>query len=153
RNAMAAITGSEVACVHEELTPEQMAGLGADIRKRILAGRLYTGSQYVRAQRVRALARHALRTAMDGLDALALPSVAVVAAPVEAPVASDRLSQLTGLFNLTGSPALSVLCGFSPEGLPVGLQLVGRPFDEAGLLAIGHAYQQVTDWHRRRPAL
>ena len=60
----------------DELTPEQMAGLGADIRKRILAGRLYTGSQYVRAQRVRALARHQLQVAMAGLDALALPTVA-----------------------------------------------------------------------------
>jgi aspartyl-tRNA(Asn)/glutamyl-tRNA(Gln) amidotransferase subunit A len=153
RNVLGAITGSEVACVHDELTPEQIAGLGADIRKRVLAGRLYTGMQYVRAQRVRALARHELATAMVGLDALALPTVSMVAAPIADPGPSDRLSTLCSLFNLTGSPALSVLCGFSEDGLPVGLQLVGHPFEESTVLAIGHAYQQATDWHRRRPAL
>lgn len=54
--------------------------------------------------------------------------------------------------NLTGAPALSVPCGLTPDGMPVGLQLYGRPFGEEGLLAFGHAYEQGTDWHRRRPA-
>lgn len=56
------------------------------------------------------------------------------------------------LGNLTGAPALSVPCGLTPDGMPVGLQLYGRPFGEEGLLAFGHAYEQGTDWHRRRPA-
>jgi aspartyl-tRNA(Asn)/glutamyl-tRNA(Gln) amidotransferase subunit A len=55
------------------------------------------------------------------------------------------------LGNLTGAPALSVPCGFTPDGMPVGLQLYGRAFGEEGLLAFGHAYEQATDWHRRRP--
>jgi Asp-tRNA(Asn)/Glu-tRNA(Gln) amidotransferase A subunit family amidase len=52
---------------------------------------------------------------------------------------------------MSGHPALTVPCGFSREGLPIGLQVVGNMFDEATVLAIGHAFQQVTDWHLRRP--
>ena len=59
----------------------------------------------------------------------------------------------TVAFNLTGSPALSVPCGFSSEGLPLGLQVVGRAWDEATLLQIGAAYQQATSWHREHPQL
>jgi aspartyl-tRNA(Asn)/glutamyl-tRNA(Gln) amidotransferase subunit A len=55
--------------------------------------------------------------------------------------------------NLTGMPALSLPCGFTRGGLPVGLQLQGNYFDEARLLAIGHRFQQATDWHARRPAV
>ncbi len=54
-------------------------------------------------------------------------------------------------FNITGLPALAVPCGFSPAGLPISLQLAGRPFDEATVLRAGHAYEQATEWHRRRP--
>ena len=55
-------------------------------------------------------------------------------------------------FDLTGLPALVVPCGFTPDGLPVSLQIAGRAFDEATILNVGHAYQGATDWHRRRPA-
>ncbi len=54
-------------------------------------------------------------------------------------------------FNLTGLPALALPCGFSPAGLPLSLQLAGRPFDEATVLRAGQAFQEATDWHRRRP--
>ena len=55
--------------------------------------------------------------------------------------------------NLTGAPALTVPCGFAASGLPVGLQIVGRPFEDATVLRVGHAYEQATEWHRRRPAI
>jgi aspartyl-tRNA(Asn)/glutamyl-tRNA(Gln) amidotransferase subunit A len=54
-------------------------------------------------------------------------------------------------FNITGSPTLALPCGFSASGLPVSLQLAGRPFDEATVLRVGHAYEQATGWHTRRP--
>jgi aspartyl-tRNA(Asn)/glutamyl-tRNA(Gln) amidotransferase subunit A len=64
-----------------------------------------------------------------------------------------RFSRLTRPFNGLGLPALSLPCGFSPAGLPLALQIVGRPFDEATVLRVGDAYQRATDWHTRRPAL
>jgi len=62
------------------------------------------------------------------------------------------LIRFTRPFNLTGHPAASVPCGFTAEGLPMGLQIVGRPFDEATVLRVADAYQRLTDWHTRRPA-
>jgi aspartyl-tRNA(Asn)/glutamyl-tRNA(Gln) amidotransferase subunit A len=56
-------------------------------------------------------------------------------------------------FNVLGLPGISVPCGFTGDGLPVGLQIIGKAFDEAGVLRIAHAYEQATDWHRRRPPL
>ena len=66
---------------------------------------------------------------------------------------STVLTRFARPFNLTGLPALSVPCGFTREGLPIGLQIAGRPFDEALVLRVGHAYEQATEWHLRRPAL
>ena len=54
-------------------------------------------------------------------------------------------------FNLTGLPAISVPCGFTRDGMPIGLQIVGRPFDEAGVLNVANAYEQATEWHKTRP--
>ena len=65
--------------------------------------------------------------------------------------AFEAICRLSGPFNLTGLPALALPCGFTGDGRPIGLQLAGRPFAEADVLAAGHAYQRVTDWHRRRP--
>ena len=61
------------------------------------------------------------------------------------------LTQFTRPYNITGSPAISIPCGFSEAGLPIGLQLAGKPFDEVTVLRAAHAYEQATDWHRRRP--
>jgi aspartyl-tRNA(Asn)/glutamyl-tRNA(Gln) amidotransferase subunit A len=60
-------------------------------------------------------------------------------------------TRFTRIFNTIGLPALSLPCGFTAAGLPLALQIVGRPFDEATVLRVGHAYEQATDWHRRRP--
>jgi aspartyl-tRNA(Asn)/glutamyl-tRNA(Gln) amidotransferase subunit A len=63
------------------------------------------------------------------------------------------LGRFTGAFNLTGLPAISIPCGFTSAGLPIGLQLVGRWWEEATVLRVAHAYQQATDWHKRTPPL
>jgi aspartyl-tRNA(Asn)/glutamyl-tRNA(Gln) amidotransferase subunit A len=60
---------------------------------------------------------------------------------------------VTSVSNVTGNPTISMCNGFSANGLPLAFQLIGKPFDEASLLAVGHAYQQATGWHRRRPTL
>ena len=97
---------------------------------------------------------------LAAVDLLALPTTPIPAPAVgELTVRVGEATQgvlealvvFTTPFNLTGLPALALPCGFTRTGLPVSLQLVGRPFDEATLLAAGHAYQRDTDWHTRRP--
>jgi aspartyl-tRNA(Asn)/glutamyl-tRNA(Gln) amidotransferase subunit A len=82
---------------------------------------------------------------------------ALKTAPLLDEVDPERLLKdpiyFTGLWNVTGFPALSICCGFSEAGLPIGLQLVGKPFDEPTLFAVGDQYQQITDWHTRVPVL
>ncbi len=63
------------------------------------------------------------------------------------------MSRFTKVFNLTGSPAVTVPCGFTRAGLPIGLQIAGRPFDEATVLRVAHAYESHTEWHKRRPKI
>jgi Asp-tRNA(Asn)/Glu-tRNA(Gln) amidotransferase A subunit family amidase len=98
------------------------------------------------------------------LDALVMPTLPRVSMPVAdmvIPVDLPRYIPFTIPWNLTGQPALTVPCGLSFDGpggtdgpgRPVGLQIVGRPFDEAMVLRIGRAYQEATDWHERRPPL
>jgi aspartyl-tRNA(Asn)/glutamyl-tRNA(Gln) amidotransferase subunit A len=70
---------------------------------------------------------------------------------MEAP--RSAFTMFTRLFNLTGHPAIAVPSGFSGDGLPYSLQLVGRPFDEATILRLAHAYEGATEWHTRRPPL
>ena len=104
---------------------------------------------------------HVVRELFQDVDLLAGPMEPIVAPLIDAeglqinglevdPIGA--LTQYTRPFNLTGYPALTVPCGFS-DGLPVGLQLAARPFEEATALNAGHAYQQATDWHTRRPPL
>jgi aspartyl-tRNA(Asn)/glutamyl-tRNA(Gln) amidotransferase subunit A len=96
---------------------------------------------------------------VDVLVAPTIPEPAPALAHAKAGTAADviarmgRFSRLTRPFNALGLPALSIPCGASTDGRPLAMQLVGRPFDEATLLRLGHAYEDATPWHRRRPRL
>lgn len=88
------------------------------------------------------------------LDALVTPTLPRTSIPLDEmviPLDLPRFIPYTLPFNLTGLPALSVPCGFSPAGLPLGLQLAGRPLAEGTLFRIGRAYEEATSWHRHRP--
>jgi aspartyl-tRNA(Asn)/glutamyl-tRNA(Gln) amidotransferase subunit A len=97
------------------------------------------------------------------LDAIIAPIAAGTAAPADDLFVtySDgskesvnlAYTRLTMPFNATGQPSLAVPCGFDHRGLPIGMQIVGRPFQEARICRIGHAYEQATEWHRFRPAI
>jgi aspartyl-tRNA(Asn)/glutamyl-tRNA(Gln) amidotransferase subunit A len=99
---------------------------------------------------------------MKRLDVLVAPTTPITATPIgqelvrigdkELPVGAS-LSRLTRPANMTGLPAISVPCGFSTEGLPLGFQIIGRPFEEAIVLRVAHAYQSATEWHRRMASL
>ena len=124
-------------------------------------GLFISGADYLRALRGRAIYTHKAKELLRDVDLLAGPMEPVVAPTIGAENlqvdgtavgAIGALTQYARPFNLTGYPALTVPCGFS-GGLPIGLQLAGRPFDEATVLNAGYSYQQATDWHTRRPPL
>jgi aspartyl-tRNA(Asn)/glutamyl-tRNA(Gln) amidotransferase subunit A len=148
---------------HYELTREQ--GFGPEVKRRIILGTYvlssgYYDAFYLRAQKVRTLIRRDFTEAFEKVDAIICPT-----SPEAAFKAGDRSDDplkmyLADIFtiaaNLAGICGLSIPCGFaSIEGqkLPIGLQLLGKPFAEAQLLQIAHAYEQSTDWHKARPAL
>ena len=137
----------------------------------IARGGFLSALDYLRAQQTRALISSELATAFETIDVLLMPTTPSAPSPIVPGPRGTRNSEQTGSdpkvnstnlmheaaytapFNLTGSPVLSLPCGFTSQGLPLGLQLIGRPLEEAMLLAAGHQYQVVTDWHRRRPPL
>ena len=145
----------------DELEKTRGAGFGPEVRRRIMLGTYalsagYYDAYYRRAQQVRTLIRRDFEQVFEQVDLLAAPTTPMVAfaigAKVNDPLAMYLADVCTLPINLAGVPGLVVPCGFS-EGLPVGLQLIGRPFDEPTLLRAGDAYQRVTDWHTRRPPL
>jgi len=155
-----AIIATESMAYHAPLLRRHAPAYGADVRTRLLAGQYVLGTQYVNAQRVRQVIRAELEAALRKFDALLLPTTPLPAPRIEEREAAvDGISQdvrawltrCTRPFNLTGSPALSLPCGLTPAGLPVGLQLVGRMFDEATLFRVGAAFEAVSPMRGRRP--
>ena len=158
--AVAIILSVEATAYHERRLRGSLGAYGDDLQVRLLRGFFIPGTDYVLAQRARALLTHEFLSAFHGVDVLVTPTTTVPARPIEedpgagAAVSltmSTELTRFTNPFNLTGMPALSVPCGFARDGLPIGLQIVGKPFDEALVLRVGHAYEQATEWHRKRP--
>ena len=121
----------------------------------MLAGALITGAEYVQAQRLRSRLRAAMAGVLARVDLLATPTTpkpAPAFAVVHDPGFAFPRSNMAP-FNMTGLPALALPCGVAASGLPLSLQLAGRPFDEATVLRAGFAYEQATAWHARRPSL
>ena len=130
------------------------------VRLRLEAGLFISAADYLRAQQGRAVFDRAARRLLEDVDLLAGPTEPVTAPPIlqQQVLAGEQeigtvaaLTQYTRPYNITGFPAISVPCGFSSEGMPIGLQLAGRPFDEETVLRAAHAYEQSTNWHSKRP--
>jgi aspartyl-tRNA(Asn)/glutamyl-tRNA(Gln) amidotransferase subunit A len=160
--ALYAISLAEGAAAHEQWIRTQAEGYGADIRERMRLGLLVPATAYLKAQRMRMVLVRDLERILRDVDVLVTPTSAIPAPKLDAgpgeigaPTGPMRsvLRRLTQPFNVTGSPAVTVPCGFSRDGLPIGLQLVGRPFEEARLLNLAHTYEQSTSWKDRHPAL
>lgn len=125
-------------------------------------GNYILAKDYLHAQRFRTLLGRAVADVLKRVDILVTPTLPITATPIgqktvmirddEQPVYLALLRN-TEPFNLTGLPALTLPCGFSTKGMPISMQFVGRPFDEATVLRLGHAYQEVTDWHELRPVV
>ena len=135
-------------------------GFGAEVKQRIMIGTYalsagYYDAFYKRAQQVRTLIRQDFDRAFETFDALVTPTSPVVAPRIGEkadPLAMKLLDICTLPVNMAGLPGLSLPCGFV-DGLPVGLQLIGKAYDEATLLRIAYTYEQATEWHKQRPTL
>jgi aspartyl-tRNA(Asn)/glutamyl-tRNA(Gln) amidotransferase subunit A len=154
RNAQHVIIGTEAAAYHRERMSGDRAAFGTDVARRLEVGAAHTGTAYARSRRTRDELRRAYADALAGWDAIVLPTTPITA-PLrdgqDAVAAAGTLTAYTSPFNLTGLPAISVPCGFDASGLPIGLQLVARPWAEARLLRVARAYERATSWHERRP--
>jgi aspartyl-tRNA(Asn)/glutamyl-tRNA(Gln) amidotransferase subunit A len=155
-----AIIASEATAYHEPYLRARAAEYGEDVRARLTTGQFVLAHQYLKAQRARQVIRAEVDAVLTRVDALLTPTT-----PVPAPGLEEREVTVDGLtedarwwlirctrpINVTGHPALSVPCGVTAAGLPIGLQLVGRFFDEATLLRIGHAFEAVSPARDRWP--
>ena len=135
-------------------------GFGAEVKRRILVGTYvlshgYYDAYYLKAQKVRRLIAEDFKRAYTRCDVIAGPTAPTAAFALGAKTDDPVQMYLNDIFtiaaNLTGAPALSLPCGFTRGGLPIGLQLQGDYFAEARLLDVAHRYQQATDWHARAP--
>src|SRR5262249_56276730 len=135
-------------------------GFGTEVKRRIMLGTYalsagYYDAYYLKAQQVRTLIRRDFEAALARCDALATPVAPTTAFALGEKVADPLTMYLSDIFtisvNLAGLPALVVPCGVDRGGLPIGLQLIGRPFDEATVLRVGQADEQAPVWHRREP--
>jgi aspartyl-tRNA(Asn)/glutamyl-tRNA(Gln) amidotransferase subunit A len=146
----------------DELEKTRGAGFGPEVRRRIMLGTYalsagYYDAYYKKAQQVRTLIRRDYQQAFEQVDLLAAPTTPSVAFKIgehlDDPLAMYLEDVCTLPINLAGLPSLSLPCGEANGGLPIGFQLIGRPFDEATLLRVGDAYQRGTTWHLRRPVV
>jgi aspartyl-tRNA(Asn)/glutamyl-tRNA(Gln) amidotransferase subunit A len=149
------VRAAEAYAYHEEFvkkTPElyQPLTLG-----RIKHGADITTPAYIRGRRDLALLRRTSGKIFESVDALVTPTKPIPPPAISDPHADDILPTVrnTSAFNVYGWPAISVPCGFTSKGLPIGLQIVGPPGNDSVVLQLAHAYEQATEWHKRRPAL
>jgi aspartyl-tRNA(Asn)/glutamyl-tRNA(Gln) amidotransferase subunit A len=122
------------------------------VRRRILLGRDIDAAQYIHLLKLREQAKADMLQAMDGVEVCAFPTNAISAIPVSAvDELATPLSRFGRFVNLLDLCSLAVPAGFTREGMPVSLQIIGRPMDEPMALRVGHAFEQATDWHRAVP--
>ena len=152
----------EAVSVHRTNISEHADTYTDEIRARLQSAMTIAAVDYVQAQRARRWFVSKMNEAMQGVDVLFTPTVSgqtPTIAGAETPPGSNvapqgaELANFTGVFNTTGQPSLSVPCGFTSDGLPIGLMITGRHFDEVTVLRAGDAYEQLAGWHTRRPNL
>jgi aspartyl-tRNA(Asn)/glutamyl-tRNA(Gln) amidotransferase subunit A len=153
--------GREAGNVIETTERTRQSGFGTEVKRRIMLGTYalsagYYDAYYLKAQRVRTLIKREFDKAFENYDALVSPTSPVVpfklGARLEDPIQMYLSDICTMPINIAGIPAISVPAGFA-DNLPIGMQIIGKPFSEETLLRIAFAYEQATDWHKRRPPL
>jgi aspartyl-tRNA(Asn)/glutamyl-tRNA(Gln) amidotransferase subunit A len=152
-----AVAAPEAAAFHRQNLEQRPQDFSEQVRLRLQLGLQLRAVDYLRGLEGQRQLRAEVEEQYAKIDVLATPTTAFTASKIEDELSASgreiHLHRFTCPFNLTGQPAISLPCGFDSQGLPVGLQIVGRPFDEETVLRVAHAYEQATDWHLRRPPL
>jgi len=152
---------SDTDSMWEAMEKTRQYGFGAEVKRRIMLGTYalsagYYDAWYLKAQKVRTLIRREFDQAFDKFDALITPTSPTVpfkiGEKIDDPLQMYLSDVCTLPINIAGLPAISIPAGFA-DGLPIGMQIIGKPFSEETILKIAHAYQQSTDWHKRRPEI
>jgi aspartyl-tRNA(Asn)/glutamyl-tRNA(Gln) amidotransferase subunit A len=137
-------------------------GFGAEVKRRIMLGTYvlsagYYDAYYLKAQRVRTLIRKDFDDAFKRVDVIVTPTAPTTAFKLGEKTQDPLQMYLSDIYtisiNLAGLPALSIPCGFDAEGMPIGMQMIGRHFDEATILRAAHCYEQATEWHKQKPRM
>jgi aspartyl-tRNA(Asn)/glutamyl-tRNA(Gln) amidotransferase subunit A len=137
-------------------------GFGAEVKRRVMLGTYalssgYYEAYYRKAQQVRTLIKEDFEGAFQKVDIIVTPTSPTAAFRIGEKTADPLQMYLSDIFtisvNLAGVPGISIPCGFTSNNLPIGLQLIGKHFDEKAILKVAYAYEQETDWHRRKPSL
>jgi aspartyl-tRNA(Asn)/glutamyl-tRNA(Gln) amidotransferase subunit A len=156
------ITLAEATSYHEPYLKKQADDYGPAVRTNLEAGRYLLATDYVKSQRARTLLKRNFNEAFKRAEVIVSPALPALPPLVgEVWVQSgdlrehviDAFLRFNIPYDLTGLPAISVPCGFSSAGLPIGLQIAGRAFEESTILRFAHAYEQSTDWHLAEPTL
>jgi aspartyl-tRNA(Asn)/glutamyl-tRNA(Gln) amidotransferase subunit A len=143
-----------------ELTREE--GFGSEVKRRIMLGTYalsagYYDAYYLKAQQVRRLIKNEFDEAFEDCHAIITPTAPTTAFKIGEKIDDPLQMYLSDIYtisvNLAGLPALSLPCGFDLESMPIGLQIIGKPFDESTVLRLAYAYEQSTSWHKQKPRL
>jgi len=150
------MTQSDGAAVHRDRLKEHPDWFGEDVRRRLEDGAKTSSTEYILARRTQTEVRKRCEQFFESHECLIVPTTPIAAPTIEGHDAVEqagRLTRFTAPFNLAGLPALSVPCGFTKDGLPIGLQIVSRAWGDAKVLNAGYAFEQATEWHKRSPAI
>ena len=153
RKANQTILVAEAYAYHEKRFQQAPEKFGSSVRRRMLEGAFLSAADYITALRARTILNEKIRANFSRVDVFATPTAP---RPPEAFQTMDPNEQnlrpsFTNPFNLTGLPAISLPCGFTKDNLPVGVQIVAQPFEESTAFRVAYAYEQATEWHKRRP--
>jgi aspartyl-tRNA(Asn)/glutamyl-tRNA(Gln) amidotransferase subunit A len=165
KRVLTVVSEAESAVDYPRFFPkERLDNIDDDLKEYLARGESYTMADYLEGQRMAAILRQELADVFQDVDVIVAPTCLTPAVPIS----QDRklidirgvkvdylelLLRVTSIASVTGLPGLSVPCGFDGNGMPIGMQLMGRHLEEARILQVGHAYEQATEWHKARPAL
>ncbi len=154
------ITGAEANSYHEPFFKTRIEEYGRDVRANLEVAQFVLATHYLKAQRVRNILREQVLEVLNKVDVIISPTTPLPAPKIgqrELKIGERDISDVGGMgrftcpFNLSGVPAISLPCGFTSSGLPIGLQIAGRPFDEETVLKVAWAYEANTGWQQKRP--